>query len=74
VIAEQGVQFEYSDEVAEFIAASGFNAVYGARPIKRQIQTDITNQLAGAILRDSIEKDKPIVAYLDNGSIAFRNN
>src|SRR3989441_6458506 len=55
--------FEVSDAVLGELAKVGFDPVYGARPLKRAIQSEIENPLAKAILegrfapKDSIRVD-----------------
>jgi ATP-dependent Clp protease ATP-binding subunit ClpC len=49
------------------LAEVGFDPKYGARPLRRAIQTNIEDKLAEAILAGTIkEGDKVLVEYLDN--------
>ena len=48
-----------TDDALDFIAETGFDAVYGARPLKRTIQREVETPLAKMILaRDVNEKSK----------------
>ena len=49
------LQFEISDRAVEYIARKGFDPVYGARPLKRVIQTDLLNPLSKKIISGSIK-------------------
>jgi len=62
-LAKMDYGFEVSDAVLGELAKVGFDPVYGARPLKRAIQSEIENPLAKAILegrfapKDSIRLD-----------------
>ncbi len=61
------IALETSDEVVAHIAEVGFDAKYGARPLRRAIQTNIEDKLAEAILAGDIkEGDTVRIEYLDN--------
>ena len=44
------LQLEVSDAALALISEAGFDPVYGARPLKRAIQSEIENPLAKSIL------------------------
>ena len=45
-VASQGFLLEWTTEVREFLAESGYDPAYGARPLKRAIQGELENPLA----------------------------
>lgn len=47
---ERDLTIELTDEALDFIASSGFDPVFGARPLKRAIQHELENPLAQRIL------------------------
>jgi len=49
-MAERGMQIEFTDAALNHLAQAGFDPVYGARPLKRAIQTLVENPLARALL------------------------
>ena len=49
-LAAMDMKLEVSDAALKEIASAGFDPVYGARPLKRAIQSQIENPLAKAIL------------------------
>ena len=53
-IAERGVTLEVSQGAKEFIARAGYDAVYGARPLKRFIQRELETKVARAFIADEI--------------------
>ena len=58
------IDVEISDAALNEIANAGFDAVYGARPLKRAIQSEIENPLAREILAGNfMAKDTVIIDY-----------
>ena len=49
-LLERGVQFAYTDAVCSFIAENSFSKKYGARNMRRYIQTEIEDKLANAMI------------------------
>ncbi len=49
-LADRGMQLEIDEEALEQVSKAGFDPVYGARPLRRAIQTEIENPLAKEIL------------------------
>lgn len=59
VLAEKGMLLEYTDSLVEYLAEKGYSEKYGARNLRRLIQTDIEDELASIIVanyRDPIGK------------------
>ena len=50
-INEMGYQLELTEKAHDFIAEKGYDKQYGARPLKRAIQTHIEDELAEILLR-----------------------
>jgi len=66
--------FEVSDKVADNLCEAGYDLVYGARPLKRAIQTHIENPLAELLLKGEYATGTTIRAELDpSGEITFHN-
>ncbi len=64
---QMNISLETTDEVVAHLAEVGFDPKYGARPLRRAIQTNIEDKLAEAILAGTIkEGDTVRVEYLDN--------
>ncbi len=53
-LLERNMELELDEEALDLIGASGFDPVYGARPLKRAIQQQIENPLAQRILRNEL--------------------
>lgn len=68
---EQGLALQVDDSVIEFISETGFDPVYGARPLKRAIQTYIENELANELLAGKFAPGQIIHARVANGKVSF---
>jgi ATP-dependent Clp protease ATP-binding subunit ClpB len=49
-LAAKKIQISFSEKAYEFLAKKGYDPVYGARPLKRVIQTDLLNPLSKDII------------------------
>ncbi|MCH8227953.1 MAG: AAA family ATPase, partial [Proteobacteria bacterium] len=62
---------EVSEDALALLAKSGFDPVYGARPLKRAIQNEIANPLAQKILSGELTPGKTIRVEVKNGRFIF---
>jgi len=72
-VAQSNIQLEFSDYTLEFLAEQGFDPQFGARPLKRLIQKEIVNQLSKRILAGDIDKSRPVLVDVFDGTVVFRN-
>jgi ATP-dependent Clp protease ATP-binding subunit ClpC len=70
-VAQQlSVQVEFSQEVIEFLAEKGYDVKYGARPIRRAIQTHVEDLLADAVLEERVKSGMEIcIEKKENGLV-----
>ena len=62
--AQMHIKLDVSESAIEHIAESGFDKNYGARPIRRAIQTQIEDLIADKLLADEIKAgDEAVVDY-----------
>ena len=73
LVANNGIQLEFSDYALEYLAENGYDPQFGARPLKRLIQKEIINQLSKKILGGTIDKNKPVLVDVFDGTVVFRN-
>ena len=67
-MSNQGVELQLSDMAKEWLAADGFDKVYGARPLRRSLQRRIENPLSTMIIRgDCVCGDTVMVDVNENG-------
>ncbi|MDK2910848.1 MAG: ATP-dependent Clp protease ATP-binding subunit ClpB [Bacteroidales bacterium] len=72
-LAQNDITLEFTDAAVEYIARAGFDAQFGARPIKRAMQREVLNVLSKMILSGIVDKDLKIVADANAGGITFSN-
>ncbi len=70
---ENDIQLEVRDSAIQFLAAAGYDAEFGARPVKRAIQRDLLNDLSRTILSGRVNRERPIVAEAIGERIVFSN-
>ncbi|MDA8109980.1 MAG: ATP-dependent chaperone ClpB [Betaproteobacteria bacterium] len=70
-LARMELGFEVSDAAVAELAKVGFDPVYGARPLKRAIQSEIENPLSKAILEGRFAPKDTIVADFRGGRMLF---
>jgi ATP-dependent Clp protease ATP-binding subunit ClpB len=72
LLAGQGLMLEVTDEAKDWLATTGYDPVYGARPLKRVIQKHLVNPLSQKILAgDFREGDTIRVKAESQGNLAF---
>ncbi|MGM3224920.1 ATP-dependent chaperone ClpB [Dickeya zeae] len=69
---ERGYTVSISDAALELLGQSGFDPVYGARPLKRAIQQMIENPLAQQILSGALVPGKAVTLDVENDTIVAR--
>jgi ATP-dependent Clp protease ATP-binding subunit ClpB len=74
LVAQTGIQLSFSDYLVDFLAENGFDPQYGARPLKRLIQKEIVNHLSKKILMGDIDKSRPVLVDVFDGTVVFRND
>ena len=73
LVANNGINLQFSDYVYDFLAENGYDPQFGARPLKRLIQKEIVNQLSKRILAADIDKTRPVLVDVFDGTVVFRN-
>lgn len=74
MVAQSGIQIDFSDYALEFLADQGFDPQFGARPLKRLIQKEIVNQLSKRILAGDLDKSRPVLVDVFDNTVVFRND
>jgi len=68
-LSEQHIELLMDEAALEFMAESGFDPVYGARPLKRYIQRNVETKLARKIIGGQIKDFSVVHLTLENGEI-----
>jgi ATP-dependent Clp protease ATP-binding subunit ClpB len=64
-LADRRLTLEVTDAAREWLALTGFDPVYGARPLRRLVQTAIGDQLAKAILSGDVRDGDTVLVDLN---------
>ena len=67
----QHLHLKVDDAALDLIAKAGFDPVYGARPLKRAIQSEIENPLAMALLEGKYAPESTIHVKEEGGKLVF---
>jgi len=73
MLAHNGITLEWTDAAVQLLAQAGYDPEFGARPVKRAIQSLVLNPLSQAIIGQRVNRDRPIVVDAAGGEIAFSN-
>ena len=60
-VEELGFHIEISPEAKDYVAEKGYDIQYGARPLKRAIQTYIEDNVCELLLSDTLSEDDTIL-------------
>ncbi|KXZ44338.1 hypothetical protein GPECTOR_69g431 [Gonium pectorale] len=74
-LAEKKIGLQLSDSAVRYLASTGYDPVYGARPVKRAVQRELETAIAKALLRGEFVEDDTIVVEADelHGGVALRH-
>lgn len=70
---QMSIQLKVSAAVKDYIAQEGYDSKYGARPLRRAIQTKIEDALANEVLEKRISSGDEVQVKLHKNQIIFQN-
>jgi ATP-dependent Clp protease ATP-binding subunit ClpB len=73
MLEKSGIELKLSKKAIDFLAKTGFDPQFGARPIKRVIQKYLLNELSKLILEGKVDKDAEILIDEKDGTLTFKN-
>ena len=73
MLVSSGLTLNYTDAAREYIATAGYDAMYGARPVKRVIQRQVVGELSKRILAGTVSREKPITIDAADGELKITN-
>ena len=70
-LKELGITFSVEDSAIDVLVEKGFDVTYGARPLKRAIQSLIEDKMAEKMLEKTFSEGDEVVARGEDGKIVF---
>jgi ATP-dependent Clp protease ATP-binding subunit ClpB len=70
-LEDRGIRIELDESAKDLLVKEGYDPVYGARPLKRAIQSLIQNPLAVSLLKGDIASGQTVRVSADGGEIKF---
>lgn len=73
MLSENGVELQLTDAAVQFLASTGYDPEFGARPVKRAIQRYLLNDLSRKLLAQDVDRTKPIIVDVAGDGLKFSN-
>ncbi|MDR1176413.1 MAG: ATP-dependent chaperone ClpB [Treponema sp.] len=73
-LAERKIELRLSKTAKELLAERGYDPLFGARPLKRTIQSDLENPLARLIIAGTIKEGDTVTADVVSGELSFKKS
>ena len=70
-LADRQIEIKLTDDARKYLIDNGYDAVYGARPLKRAIQNHLENELSELILQRAIKAGDTVVASAKDDKMVF---
>jgi len=71
ILDDRGIELTLDDKAMTYLADKGYDPVYGARPLKRVIQTVLQNPLANLILSGEVEEGSMVEVSVGQDGLVF---
>lgn len=72
-LKEQEIELELSDAAIDKISDEGFDAEYGARPLRRAIQKQVEDRLSEELLKGNVEKGRKVILDVKDNEYVIRS-
>ena len=70
-LADRKITVDLTEEVKSWLAEEGFDAAFGARPLRRTIQRQVENPLSKRILEGEFKEGDHILVEMKDGALTF---
>jgi ATP-dependent Clp protease ATP-binding subunit ClpB len=74
LLADRKITLELDDKAKTWLANTGYDPVYGARPLKRVIQRQLQNPLAAMLLAGTIKDGDTVAVAVRDGQLTINGN
>ena len=71
-LAERSLKLEITDAAKELIIQRGYDPLYGARPLRRYLQSGVETLIARSILRGDLAAGSTLTVDVENGELVCR--
>ena len=71
-IANLNIEFSWDEDVELALSEKGFDEIYGARPLRREIQSKIEDALSEKILDGTIKNGDKVTCVFEDGKFDFK--
>jgi ATP-dependent Clp protease ATP-binding subunit ClpB len=72
-LSEKRIQLNFDEKAIKWLGEQGFDPIYGARPLKRVIQTEVLNPLAKLILENKIQPGAKVKVVQKGKALDFES-
>jgi ATP-dependent Clp protease ATP-binding subunit ClpB len=72
-LSEKQIDVQFSDEACIWLAQKGFDAQFGARPLKRLIQNEVLNPLAKKLIAQEVKSHSKLLVEVKDNTLVFKN-
>ncbi|HJG92709.1 MAG TPA: AAA family ATPase, partial [Brachybacterium massiliense] len=70
-LRDRRIALEVDESATGWLAAEGFDPLYGARPLKRLVQKEIGDSLARLILKGEVQDGQTVQVHAEEGGLAL---
>ena len=70
-LEQMKISIELTEEAKQYIIDKGYDSKYGARPLRRAIQTEIEDPMAEKILEGTIKQGNRVLVTCKDGKLDF---
>ena len=67
-----GLRLSFSAKARDFLTEKGYDPKFGARPLRRAIQTEVEDRLADGLLSGEYERGDQVSVSSDQNGLTFR--
>ncbi len=71
-LKDRNITIEVTQRCKEYLANKGYDPVYGARPLRRLIEREISNQIANEIIKGTIKDGDKVVIDVEDGKVVIK--
>ena len=71
VLENMSIELKFDDSAVDYIVKKGFDHAYGARPLRRALQSEVEDKFAESFLEGKFKNGEKVVVKENNGDMIF---